>query len=206
MSARDTILRSVRAAQKTGRIPFASAGDPSAEASLTTEECLARFLVEATALNVECYTQDTPAGVRARLADLVKGCRVLSWSADRLPYRAADVLDAPMTGTASLAEQARAGVGVTGCDAAVAETGSLVLFSARGQSRTVSLLPPFHVALVERQKLFFTLAGVLEAHRALLETSASCTVITGPSRTADIELTLTLGIHGPGRVAIIIGP
>ena len=71
---------------------------------------------------------------------------------------------------------------------------------------TVSLLPPFHVALVERSRLLFSMAEVFEAYRDRLESSASCTFITGPSRTADIELTLTLGIHGPGRVAVIVGP
>jgi L-lactate dehydrogenase complex protein LldG len=70
----------------------------------------------------------------------------------------------------------------------------------------VSLLPPFHIALVERRRLCFSMAEVFEAYRDRLAGSASCTFITGPSRTADIELTLTLGIHGPGRVAVIIGP
>ena len=88
----------------------------------------------------------------------------------------------------------------------MAETGSLVMFSAPGRSRAVSLLPQFHIALVERAKLYFSMAEVFETYRDRLEGSASCTFITGPSRTADIELTLTLGIHGPGRVAVIIGP
>jgi L-lactate dehydrogenase complex protein LldG len=50
------------------------------------------------------------------------------------------------------------------------------------------------------------MAEVFDVYRELLEGSASSTFITGPSRTADIELTLTLGIHGPGRVAVIVGP
>jgi L-lactate dehydrogenase complex protein LldG len=131
---------------------------------------------------------------------------VLSWDPAHLPYQAGTVLNDPTLGQSPRAFQATADVGVTGCDAAAAETGSLVMFSAPGRSRVVSLLPPFHVAVVERHRIHFSMAEVFDAYRDRLESSASCTFITGPSRTADIELTLTLGIHGPGRVAVIVGP
>jgi L-lactate dehydrogenase complex protein LldG len=102
--------------------------------------------------------------------------------------------------------QAAAEVGVTGCDAGIAETASLVMFSGPGRSRAVSLLPPMHVAILERRHLCFSMAEMFSTHRGRLCEAASCTIITGPSRTADIELTLTLGIHGPGRVVVIVGP
>jgi len=109
-------------------------------------------------------------------------------------------------GAASRDEQARAEVGVTGCDRAIAETGSLALITGPGRSRAVSLLPPFHLAVVSRLNVCYTMAEFFDDCRPQLATASSCTFITGPSRTADIELTLTLGIHGPGRVAIVIGP
>ncbi|MGH6689219.1 MAG: LutC/YkgG family protein [Gammaproteobacteria bacterium] len=104
---------------------------------------------------------------------------------------------------------AAADVGVTGADLAVAETGSLVLLSGSGRPRSTSLLPPYHVAVFDRGALVESLAqlGVfLEAwHDGAPEASRGgvINVITGPSRTADIELTLTRGVHGPKEVHAI---
>jgi L-lactate dehydrogenase complex protein LldG len=104
---------------------------------------------------------------------------------------------------------AHADIGVTGADLAIAETGTLVLRSAAGRPRSTSLLPPCHVALFDPSLLVETLehAGIaLEAWHAGAADEADGAVInfiTGPSRTADIELTLTRGVHGPKEVHAI---
>lgn len=206
MNARERILGRLRSARGGSRLPRVDAPPVVAEPRPAAATTLMRFDVEAQALGVECYVETSIAGVHARLASLINGRRVLSWNPEHLPFRAAALLADAMLGHAPRSQLASAEVGVTGCDAAVAETGSLVLFSAAGRSRAVSLLPPFHIALIERTALRFSMAEVFETYRDRLRESASCTFITGPSRTADIELTLTLGIHGPGRVAVIIGP
>lgn len=103
-------------------------------------------------------------------------------------------------------DAARAGVGVTGADLALAETGTLILISGAGRPRSTSLLPDTHVAVFGRDRLVETLeqVGVMlealhaEPHR--LMAGAMINLITGPSRTADIELTLTRGVHGPKDV------
>jgi L-lactate dehydrogenase complex protein LldG len=101
---------------------------------------------------------------------------------------------------------ARADLGVTGVDLAIAETGTLVVVSGAGRPRSTSLLPPCHVAIFDRDALVASLlqAGlVLEAwHEGTPPATrgASINFITGPSRTADIELTLTRGVHGPKEV------
>jgi len=103
-------------------------------------------------------------------------------------------------------EAARAEVGVTGADFVLAETGTLVLLSGSGRPRSTSLLPDVHVAVFGRDRLLETLEqmGVMlealhvEPDRAM--SGAMITFITGPSRTADIELTLTRGVHGPKEV------
>ncbi|HXG02561.1 MAG TPA: lactate utilization protein [Candidatus Binatia bacterium] len=100
---------------------------------------------------------------------------------------------------------AAAQIGVTGVDLAIAETGSLVLRSGGGRPRSTSLLPPYHVAVLDRTSLIESLAqfGVfLEAWQSTASPNdgAAVQVITGPSRTADIELTLTRGVHGPREV------
>jgi len=109
-------------------------------------------------------------------------------------------------GQALRAVIAAADVGVTGVDLAVAETGSLVLLSGAGRPRSTSLLPPYHVAVFDRGALVESLSQVgvfLEAwHDGELAPwrGGAINVITGPSRTADIELTLTRGVHGPKEV------
>jgi len=100
-----------------------------------------------------------------------------------------------------------AGIGLTGVDLAIAETGTMVVRSGRGRPRSTSLLPPCHVAVFDPTVLIETLeqAGVfLEAwHSAADPGGAMINFITGPSRTADIELTLTRGVHGPKEVHAI---
>ena len=104
---------------------------------------------------------------------------------------------------------ATADLGVTGADLAVAETGSLVLLSGAGRPRSTSLLPPYHVAVFDRDALVESLTQVgvfLEAWHdgePAPWRGGVINVITGPSRTADIELTLTRGVHGPKEVHAI---
>jgi len=94
-------------------------------------------------------------------------------------------------------------VGVSTAQAAIAETGTLVLDSACERHRLVSLVPPVHIAIVNASSIVDTLSDVL----ALLqkkEISPAITFITGPSRTADIELTLAIGVHGPQELYVIV--
>jgi L-lactate dehydrogenase complex protein LldG len=107
------------------------------------------------------------------------------------------------------AEAARAGIGVTGCDFALAETGTLILISGSGRPRSTSLLPDTHVAVFDRTVLLESLEQVgimleaLHADASRSMSGAMINFITGPSRTADIELTLTRGVHGPKEVHAI---
>jgi len=97
-------------------------------------------------------------------------------------------------------------VGITSAQAGIAETGTLVLDSSVEQNRLISLVPPIHIALLDASKIYATLGETL----ALLqsggskEVSPAITFITGPSRTADIELTLAIGVHGPQELYVII--
>ncbi|MCS6871521.1 MAG: lactate utilization protein [Anaerolineae bacterium] len=96
-------------------------------------------------------------------------------------------------------------LGISGVDAAFATTGTLVLATDSGQGRLPSLLPPTHVALLPRQKLFPRLEDWLLTYGAqTLMRSRSVVFITGPSRTGDIEMQIILGVHGPKRLHIIV--
>ena len=101
------------------------------------------------------------------------------------------------------------GVGLTGADYAVAETGSVVVLPRQGLSRLVSLVPPVHVAIVRPEDIVDTLDDVflfrrLEYHRNGGEMGSYLNFITGPSRTADIEMKLVVGVHGPKEVHLVL--
>ena len=102
-----------------------------------------------------------------------------------------------------------ADIGITGADYAVAETGSVGVLPRAGLSRLVSLAPPVHLALVRPQEVLDTLDDVfllrrLDYYRNGRDMGSYLNFITGPSRTADIEQTLVVGVHGPKEVHMII--
>jgi len=103
-----------------------------------------------------------------------------------------------------------AAVGVTSADYALADTGTLVLVSGGEQHRLVSLLPPVHVCLLSSDRILpgatELLARVHEESYSRGAAPQSLTFITGPSRTADIEHVITLGIHGPQALHVLLHP
>ncbi|HTO10763.1 MAG TPA: lactate utilization protein [Candidatus Binatia bacterium] len=163
--------------------------------------------------------QEVPEVV-ARIAAERGMRRVVAWPVSTLgldvtaPLAARGLEAAAMPGTeVGAAERERlralaaaADLGVTAADVAIAETGTLVVVSGAGRPRSTSLLPACHVAVLDREVLIESLLQmglVLEAWHEGGEPSwrgAAINFITGPSRTADIELTLTRGVHGPREV------
>ena len=95
-------------------------------------------------------------------------------------------------------------IGITTAQAAIAETGTLVLDSSRERNRLISLVPPVHIAIVEAPNIYATLGEALSFLQSDNEISPVVTFITGPSRTADIELTLAIGVHGPQELYVVI--
>ncbi len=95
-------------------------------------------------------------------------------------------------------------VGLTGTYGAIAESASIVVASGPGRSRLASLLPPVHVAIVPRRSVFPTLPDFLRHEPHIAEQGSNLVFISGPSRTADIEMTLTRGVHGPGEVHAVL--
>lgn len=95
-------------------------------------------------------------------------------------------------------------VGITSADYALADTGSLVMFTESHESRLLSLLPPCHIAVIESSKIVPSLDDVLRLRPLPGADSSAMVIITGPSRTADIEMRLVRGVHGPGEIHVII--
>jgi L-lactate utilization protein LutC len=96
-----------------------------------------------------------------------------------------------------------ADVGITGVDYLVAETGSVVVSSRPDQPRSLSLLPPVHIAVAHREQIVPDLFDLFGSGK--FTALPSCLVlITGPSKTGDIELKLVTGVHGPGEVHVVL--
>jgi len=93
-------------------------------------------------------------------------------------------------------------VGVTSAQWAIAETGTLVLESGSERHRLVSLVPPVHVCIIRASSIRQSMAEILELVNP--DADPTITFITGASRTSDIELTLAIGVHGPGELYVIV--
>lgn len=102
-----------------------------------------------------------------------------------------------------------ADLGITCADYALADTGTLVLVSGGEQHRLISLLPPVHICVLDPRNIFASLTDFL-AHQQEADneqsspTPGAITFITGPSRTADIEHAITMGIHGPRALEVVL--
>lgn len=208
MSSRLAILNRIR--QGAGKLPeFPSVTlDLPVNILKESESLPEKFAAELKLLNVETYIEDSDAAVQECLEQLIAGKKLLSWDAANLPYEPAGIIvgDNVIPNSESLESRAQAEIGITGCDAAIAETGTLALVSAPDKPRTVSLLPYCHIAIVRRDQILPDLGTFFRKFRQELRNTSCLNLITGPSRTADIELQLTLGVHGPGRMIVIIGP
>lgn len=94
-------------------------------------------------------------------------------------------------------------VGLTSCLAGFADTGTVILPSGAGQSSLTSLLPRTHLVLLRAKDIYPTFDHWIRAGGGeAIASSPQITLITGPSRTADVEMILTLGVHGPERLIV----
>lgn len=94
-------------------------------------------------------------------------------------------------------------LGITGADAGLAESGSIALLHGRGRPRMASLVPGVHIAILDISRIHRTVSHWARQHPVAGD-SSSLVLVTGPSRTGDIELQLNLGVHGPKHVHIVL--
>jgi L-lactate dehydrogenase complex protein LldG len=103
------------------------------------------------------------------------------------------------------AEYFAADVGVSGVDHLIAETGSVVMLTRSDQPRSLSLLPPVHIAVARHEQIVEDLFDLFEASAIGAAPLPACvSIITGPSKTGDIELKLVTGVHGPGEIHVVL--
>ena len=160
-----------------------------------------RFTEELLALNgqvVICKEADLLAKVIALLREKNID-RVQTW--DQIPG-----LDLGAIAEAGISVQSEADenikAGITGALGGIAETGTLVIPGGDGQPLTASLLPEIHIAVLRASDIRENLEQVFQINR--VEEHASVVLVSGPSRTADIEMTLTIGVHGPAELYVFV--
>ncbi|CAN5681280.1 hypothetical protein BH24ACT26_BH24ACT26_21430 [soil metagenome] len=172
---------------------------------------VARFERELTAVGGLFHRAppETLGDVFGAVLDGRSGARVLVARENGVPAEVDEAIAAaggevvrwPDAGTAAAAE---ADVGVTSALWAVAETGSIVVSSALPGGRAPSLLPPVHVAFVPVERLVATTRSLFSRMAALEPRPSATVIVTGPSKSADIGMELTLGVHGPGEVHVVL--
>jgi L-lactate dehydrogenase complex protein LldG len=117
-----------------------------------------------------------------------------------------DLLGEPLADRLTTTDLAGCQVSVTGCEYLVARTGSIVLSSAQQQGRTASVYAPIHICIAFVDQLVEDIKDALAAAREKhgSQFPSLLTLATGPSRTADIEKTLVVGVHGPKEVYLFL--
>ena len=208
--SRDHILHRVRTA--LGRSAGEEARDlPPVRLRIpesAVESRAPQLLARVEALAGEGFRAATGDDARACVAAAIEGKCAVASNAPYLAHCGITSLPGVRSGITDPDELrelcASADFGITSADYALADTGSLVMLSSREEARLVSLLPPAHIAVVPREKLLSGLDELLSILPRPAEQTSSMVLITGPSRTADIEQILVRGVHGPGRVTVVI--
>ena len=126
---------------------------------------------------------------------------ILAWDWEHLPAGLEEALRVAKIEVLSGANPT-AQAGITGVIGAIAETGTLILPGGPGRPQAASLLPELHIAILHRTAIFATLAEAL--HLPEIREAPTVVLVSGPSRTADIEMTLTIGVHGPGKIHVFM--
>ncbi len=210
MTARESVLHSIRAAlgREAGQTP---APAPPARIRIPESEIDAR--IESLFCSLEklagrTYLAASAEDARIYVSEVIEekpsvasNAPVLrEWGIAGLPSVATGFRDRE----ALQAACAAAAFGITSADYALADTGTLVMIASPEEARLVSLLPPVHIAVVPRARILTGLDELLSILPRPADLTSSMVLITGPSRTADIEQILVRGVHGPGEIHVIV--
>jgi len=220
VSGRAEFLESIRHRTRAGRYKPTNAPDVAwtrkgaPRESEPIEDPPARFIEELEALGGHGRRVESLPEARQYVLDLARerGAKLLvRWDVEELdvdgPLGEAGVEVVVWRDLADFREVAgKADIGLSTAEWAIAETGTLVLEGGPGKGRTVTLLPPTYVAVVPVERILRTVPEAIEKY-AGGETGglpANVCFHTGPSRSGDIEMSLFVGMHGPGDVHVVL--
>jgi L-lactate dehydrogenase complex protein LldF len=182
--------------------PEADGSDLACAPQSTPEARLRRFESELSTLggSVSRCQRAELAGTILDWLEAHHTTRMLAWEQAHLPD---GLLDALLKNGIQIGHtpDADAQVGLTGALAGIAETGTLALPAGGGRPQSASLLPEYHLAILRIEDIYDSLEQVLKLPK--IWQAANGVLVSGPSRTADIEMTLTIGVHGPRVVHVV---
>lgn len=183
--------------------PSLSEISPQVEPHLDTLDRFEKELQAIGGVSARCQPAELSKHILALLAER-KITRIQTWEIDHLPVGLLKNLQsAGIRMTPYPDPEIKAGL--TGALAGIADTGTVVLPSGVGQPLTVSLLPELHITVLDSSQIYENLNQVFDQQKpvrqAILDAPAAV-LISGPSRTADIEMTLTIGVHGPREIHV----
>ncbi len=220
---RNDFLENVKRSLDASYLPDARAQRPLSPplSPFIPADLISQFTQEAEILRSNIYRVNSEADVLSTIVQIFEDFQTreyIAWAEENLPVpnlkarltahglteREFSISNYPAARTKTLQSLSDVQIGITGALAGLADTGSLVIPGGEGKSRLASLLPIVHIALLKADDLFPTLAHFVDAHPNAARDTANLNIISGPSRTADIEQTLTLGVHGPKFVHIIL--
>jgi L-lactate dehydrogenase complex protein LldG len=207
---REYVLHKVRTAlgrsagQEPGEAPPVRIRIPRVEMADRVD----RFCGALEALAGKTYRAQSMADARAYVQSKIEGKTAVASNAPYLGECGITDLAGVRTGITNPAELkdlcATSDFGITSADYALADTGSLVMIASPHEARLVSLLPPAHIAVVPRERLLTGLDELFTIVPKPADITSSMVLITGPSRTADIEQFLVRGVHGPGTIHVVL--
>jgi L-lactate dehydrogenase complex protein LldG len=211
---REAFLERVRAAVRAGPedlLPDSGwQWEPLTEIADDRAALAARFEAELGALGGRVHrVANVPGAVSTRVVELVRATNAQRVAVTRSAQRF-DVQNALGAMNVRVAENPRefadCDIGISGVICGVAETGSVLVASGEGEARMATTLPPRYIAILRAAQIVPNLRAALRVVKNLYGAAfpANLTMVTGPSRTADIELSLTIGVHGPGQVDVIL--
>jgi len=216
MSARDRILARLRAAAPAAADPLPDAaihyagrarGESTAQRAARFKAGIESFHAEVhlgtdadwpallarlcrdKAVGTLMYGADTPSGRRLEAASFA-GTRLRPW-AGKLEALKSELFH-------------RVGAGFTEARGAIAETGSLILWPSEAEPRSLSLVPPVHFALLDARRIHPTFFDAIRAENWSAGMPTNALLISGPSKTADIQQTLAYGAHGPKELVVLV--
>lgn len=205
--SRDSILHKIRTA--LGRGAGQAVADPPLARiripQVPMETRIASLLERVRSLAGEAEVSDDPRGFVARA---IAGKTAVASNAPFLAECGITTLPGVHSGSRDREELrelcATMDIGITSADYALADTGTLVMLSSPQEARMISLLPPAHIAIVPRARILTGLDELFSLLPTPADSTSSMVLITGPSRTADIEQILVRGVHGPGVISVVV--
>ena len=208
--SRDSILHRVRTA--LGRSAGQAVADPPPVRirvpEVDMEARVAGVMERLEALAGTVQRVNTPAGARDFVAAAIEGKTAVASNAPYLQACGITSLPGVRSGIRDVTELtqvcAAADIGITSADYALADTGTLVMLASPREARMISLLPPLHIAVVPQDRILTGLDELFSLLPSPADQTSSMVLITGPSRTADIEQILVRGVHGPGQICVVI--